>query len=311
MKLMARLIEWLSRLFGGAAFPAFAVTVLLCYEAALIALAFWPAADAGFGAFAAEFRIWCLGADPATGRPQWGYAIGMISPPLFVAMAVAWLWRAPLLALRSRPRAATTPLLAALAVVISGACAFLLADPRPAQGELPFPAEALRTTLPPPPIRLTDQTGATVDIADFRGKVVLLTAIYSSCSRTCPMIVAQAKRVVSELSRDEQSDLRVLAVTLDPMHDTPQVLAAIAAAQELEAPLWHLVTGESSRVERSLDLMNVARARDPKTGQIDHANLFLLVDRSGRLAYRFTLGERQERWLSTAIRLLLREPGRV
>ncbi len=43
---------------------------------------------------------------------------------------------------------------------------------------------------------------------------------------------------------------------------------------------------------------------------IDHANLFLLVDRAGRIAYRLTLGERQQRWLTSALEFLLREePG--
>ena len=45
---------------------------------------------------------------------------------------------------------------------------------------------------------------------------------------------------------------------------------------------------------RSLDRMQMARDRDPETGVINHANLFLLIDRDGRLAYRLGLGERQQ-----------------
>ncbi|MNC96767.1 hypothetical protein D3C83_142260 [compost metagenome] len=60
-------------------------------------------------------------------------------------------------------------------------------------------------------------------------------------------------------------------------------------------------------MESTLDALGVARTRDPETGVIDHANLFVLVDRDGRVAYRFTLGERQERWLVQALRLLLAE----
>jgi protein SCO1/2 len=146
-----------------------------------------------------------------------------------------------------------------------------------------------------------------VDLAALRGRVVLLTGVYASCSRTCPMILAEAKRVVAGLDPREAEDLQVIAVTLDPDHDTPEVLARLADAQGIAPPVWHLVTGEAARVERTLDRMGIARSRDPGTGIIDHANLFLLVDRQGRLAYRFTLGPRQERWLSTAVRLLLRE----
>lgn len=308
---LTRVVAWASRLFAGPAFPTFALAVLLLYEAGLVALTIVPPADTGLGAFAADFRVWCLAADPATGRTNWGYAIGMISPPLFVGLSVAGLWWRPLLGLGHQPRAAVGPLLAAAVAVGSGAALFTLFTPQPVRGELPFPAEALRTNYAPPPLRLTDQTGTPIDLAELGGKVVLLTAVYSRCVHTCPAVMAQAKSVVAELSPEERADLRVVAVTLDPANDTQVVLATMAAVQDLHPPLWHLVTGEPAAVERTLDLMNVARTRDPVTTEIDHANLFLLVDRRGRLAYRFTLGAQQTRWLATALRLLLGERTRA
>jgi protein SCO1 len=53
--------------------------------------------------------------------------------------------------------------------------------------------------------------------------------------------------------------------------------------------------------------MGIERVRNAETGLIDHANLFLVIDRQGRVAYRFTLGDRQEQWLVSALRLLLAE----
>jgi protein SCO1/2 len=300
--------EALSRFFTGAAFPVFALGVLLLYELVLVGLMIAPRSDAGLGAFAEDFRVWCFGSDAATGRANWGYAIGMISPPVFVIATVAWLWWAPLAALRRSPARAVRPALAALLLVVAGAGATVLYAPRPARGELPFPADALRTEHRPPPLRLTDQTRAMVDLAELRGKVVLLTGIYASCGFTCPMIMAEAKRVAAGLTPAECRDLRVIAVTLDPGHDTPEVLNRLAEAQGLAPPLWHFVTGEPREVERTLDLMGVSRSRDPATGVIDHANLFMLVDRRGRVAYRFTLGPRQEGWLAAALRVLLHEP---
>lgn len=308
MSRVMRAYESLSRFFTGAGFPVFALGVIALYELALVALTLVPPSDEGLGAFAEEFRIWCMGGQAGTGSVNWAYALGMLTPPLVVAATVAWLWSAPLRALRVRPLAAIRPFTASLVIAVAGAALVLLYGPRPARGELPFPAEALRTGLPPPPIRLRDQVGRTVDLASLKGRVVLLTGVYASCSRTCPSILAEAKRVVGGLEPREREDLQVIAVTLDPEHDTPDVLARLAEAQGIAPPVWHLLTGDVAEVERTLDRMGIARTRDPATGFIDHANLFLLVDRRGRLAYRFTLGPRQERWLSSAVRLLLREP---
>jgi len=170
-----------------------------------------------------------------------------------------------------------------------------------------FPARELRTANEPPPIRLTDQAGQPVDLAALRGKVVMLTAVYATCPHTCPIIMAEAKRVVAALSPNQRADLAVIAVTIDPAHDTPEVLARFADMHGLESPLWHLVTGEVSEVEQTLDRMGIARTRDPGTGVIDHANLLMLVDRGGRLAYSFTMGPKQEPWLRAALKQLLAE----
>jgi cytochrome oxidase Cu insertion factor (SCO1/SenC/PrrC family) len=85
------------------------------------------------------------------------------------------------------------------------------------------------------------------------------------------------------------------------------VLHKLAQNHGMEPPLYNLVTGASTDVEPLLDRMEIARQRDPETGIINHANLFLLIDREGRVAYRLGLGERQQRWLTSALRVLLRE----
>ena len=46
----------------------------------------------------------------------------------------------------------------------------------------------------------------------------------------------------------------------------------------------------------------------PATGVVEHANLFLLVDRGNHIAYRFTLEPRHRAWLRAALRSLLAEP---
>jgi len=66
----------------------------------------------------------------------------------------------------------------------------------------------------------------------------------------------------------------------------------MARLHGVSAPLFHLLGGEPAIVNRVLDGFGFKRNRDPKTGAIDHANLFVLMDRTGHVAYRFTLGTR-------------------
>lgn len=295
------------RFFDGGIFPAFVLWVLVQWEAVLVALLLGPGGDSGMGAFADEFRIWCFGYDPATGRLNPALVMSMMGPPLVIGPFIALFWWEPLRALAARRRAWIAPAAAAALAVGVAALAFTALGREPEGDALPFPAESLRTALHSPQLVLVDQKRQTVDLAALRGKVVLITAIYSSCPLSCPLIFDQAKRAIAAVPEALRQDLRVIAVSMDPARDTPEALAELARRHGVDAPLYALVTGEPERVERVLDDLGVARTRNPETGVIDHANLFLLVDRDGRIAYRLTLGERQRRWLSAALEVLLRE----
>jgi len=303
------LLERVRRFIEGGGFPAFALCLLAFYEILLLSLLLMPPAPTGLGAFAEEFRIWCFGYDPATGGTQWAYVIAMATPQLLMAGFIALFWWQPLREVIARPRLLARYAGAAALLVVLAAAGLVGAWSGPTSGELPFPAEALRTARPAPQFALTNQRGERVEIAAMRGKVVMLTAMYATCGHTCPLLVAQSKRAVGELTDAEREDLRVVAVTLDPENDSIEVLERLGQMQELPAPLYNLVTGEVAEVERVLDDMEVARQRNPETGVIDHANLILLIDRDGTVAYRLGLGPRQERWLISALRVLLEEPA--
>jgi len=309
LKYVRMVTDAVYRFLVGGGFPAFTLCLLLFYVMLLVGLLLAPPGQTGLAAFADDFRIWCFGFDPATGRVEWSYVVAMTVPPMMLASILLLLWWEPLRGMFDRPRRLVAPAGAAALIVAAAAAGFASSGGGSVRGELPFPAEELRTRHRPPVVALTNQKGEAVELASLRGNVVMLTAVYASCPHTCPLVLQQAKRAVQAVELEEVSDLRVVAVTLDPSHDTPDVLAGLAGMHGLDAPLYNLVTGPPEEVESTLDAMGVARTRDPETGVIDHANLFLLVDREGRLAYRFSLGERQERWLTSALRILLREPA--
>lgn len=301
-----------SRFLSGWGFPAFLISTLLFATSLLVLVLVFPAESTPFEQFSEDFKVWCFGYDPASGAMQWAYVVSFISSPILLAVFTAMIWWEPLRVVRKeQPRRllrAAGPaalLVATLAVVMGfvGAPSSGSAD----ASELPFPAEALRTEYEPPAFAFVDQNGETVALEGLRDKVVVVTGVYGTCGLTCPMILGQARRVVGGLSEEQQRDVTVVAITLDPEHDTPETMGRMARAQGVEAPLFRLVSGDPAEVNGTLDRLGFARSRDPETGIIDHANLFLLIDRRGRIAYRFSLGEQQEEWLGEALELLVRE----
>jgi protein SCO1/2 len=295
-----------SFLIGGG-FPAFTLSLLICWELFLIGLLLMPTGPTGLGAFAEDFRIWCFGYDPATGRTDWAYVMAMMGPQPMIGAFITLIWWEPLREILTRPWVFARHLGAAALLVASASLGLAFSESQAEDGEFPFPAEELRTSYEAPEFVLTNQMHEPIELAALRGNVVVLTAVYASCPHTCPVILSQAKNAIAELTPEQRDDLRLVAVTMDPEHDSPEILAGLAERHGMQAPLYNLVTGAPTEVERILDRMQVARERDPETGIISHANLFLLIDREGRVAYHLGLGERQQRWLVSALRVLLKE----
>jgi protein SCO1/2 len=234
------------------------------------------------------------------------YVVVMLAEPLVLGGAIALLWGRSLGETWRRRRRALFPSLAgAVATIAIASVAFGALRTTPPAAEPAFPATELRTSFAPPKIDLIDHEGKRVTLESLRGKVVLITGIYSSCATACPMITAQVRRVVSSLSPEERAQLVVLAVTLDPERDDLERRAAMS--KTLMMARFHVLGGDPAEVRRVLDDLSIARTKNPETGVIDHANVFTVVDKKGTLAYRFTLGDLQEKWLAESIRMLGKE----
>jgi protein SCO1/2 len=137
-----------------------------------------------------------------------------------------------------------------------------------------------------PTFELVDQSGAIVKSANLRGRVLVVSFVFTTCAEACPLITAQLARTQSRV-RTEKLDERVrfVSITLDPATDRPEVLRRYADAYGLDLASWHLLTGPSDevgRVVRAFGLNAIARER------IVHGSLVVLVDEKGRIAERRT-----------------------
>jgi cytochrome oxidase Cu insertion factor (SCO1/SenC/PrrC family) len=289
-------------------FPVFALTILFGLMLFLVGVLLVPQSAGVLGAFANDFRIWCFGSDPTSGGVEWIYVWASVMPPFMLGGILTFVWWETLSdVFRRRPRELYLCSGSAITGVALMATLLVGMDRAPGSDNVPFPAERLRTEYRAPQFSLTNFDGETVSLKGFDGKVVLLTAVYASCGYTCPMIMAETRKVVAGLTDDELSNLRIIAITLDPERDSPERLAEMARAQKLPTPLYSLLSGKPDEVNGLLDKLQVARTRNAETGEIDHANLFFVVDSEGRIAYRLSLSDKNQHWLLSAVRVLIEE----
>ena len=302
-----------ARFLTGPGLLVFLLTALAGYEAFLLLTIFGPTEGGWLGDFVRDFQRWCYRGDPRTGGISWLAVSVMMAEPVFVVGVAALLWRSTFVRLLEPRlwfghRRAVAGALTLVAGCAGGLLYYARTDAISALVLPPFPGESIRVRLALPDIPLVDQKGAAFHFADLRGRVVLVTGVYGTCTTTCPEIFLEVKKLLDELPAVERAGLSVVALSLNPEYETAALMDAVASGRGFSHPEFRYVNGaQPAAMHDLLTSLQFSATRNPSTGAIDHANLFLLVDRSNHIAYRFTLDPRHRAWLRAGLRALLRE----
>jgi protein SCO1/2 len=177
------------------------------------------------------------------------------------------------------------------------------------------PAAPLPVIAEVPAFELVGRGGEVITAEHFRGEPWVADFIFTRCVAVCPRMSMQMKKVVGSLGED--TSIRFVSISVDPEHDTPEVLSAYAERYEAGED-WYFLTGERAAIHRLIKegfLLPFDPDPDPElTNGIDpivHSNRFVLVDREGRIRATYDPFERDalERLEADARRLLAEGPS--
>ncbi len=151
-------------------------------------------------------------------------------------------------------------------------------------------AEFSGTTLEPPSaapsFSLTNQFGEPVSLEDLRGKVVVLTFLYSSCPDFCPLITSKMAQVRDEFG-ERSSDLAFVAISVDPERDSVPAVRRYLQERGLEQKLIYL-TGDMAALRPVWRAYAIGVTREKPAGtnkaiyEVGHSDALYLIDKSGR-----------------------------
>lgn len=135
-----------------------------------------------------------------------------------------------------------------------------------------------------PDFTLTDQDRREVSFSQFRGKVVAITFIYTSCALPdfCYRMSTNFGRLQRRFADRMGKDLILLTITFDPVHDTPEVLNKYGKTWNADPRWWHMLTGSKADVEKICRMFGISFW--PDEGLMTHSLHTFVVDRNGILA---------------------------
>jgi len=143
-------------------------------------------------------------------------------------------------------------------------------------GTLALPARAA------PPIDLRNYMGQRVTLSHYHGKAVLVTFLYASCPNVCPLIASNLRVVLKRLGRRD-SNVQVIAVSVDPRGDTPAAVAHFLAEHGMTGRMQYLI-GTDGELSRTWAAWGVgAKAELGQPDLVAHSALVYGVSASGKL----------------------------
>lgn len=152
-------------------------------------------------------------------------------------------------------------------------------------GVLPFATSAAETptSLYNLNIELTDQAGMKRPLDLYRGHPVLIAMFYSDCQNVCPLIFEGVHATEEALPAEVRANVRVLMVSIDSQHDTPEVLARLAMERHADAQRWTLARASEHDVRQLAAALKIQYRRLPD-GEYNHTSIITLLNPEGSVA---------------------------
>ena len=165
-------------------------------------------------------------------------------------------------------------------LVVFAAAACRRAEPLPDFGKVPD-------------FVLTDETGQPFGTDQLRGKPWVANFVFTRCPTICPRFSAQMARIQAET---RGTPVRLVSFSVDPEHDTPEVLAAYGEKYKREPGRWSFLTGRRGAVESLVKEGFKQVLEIPDGGDVlslAHGSHFVLVDGQMRMRGFYSMTDAQ------------------
>ena len=131
--------------------------------------------------------------------------------------------------------------------------------------------------------RLVDSHNRPLDLAEFRGRPLVLSFVYTNCYAICSGMTLHLREVVrvARAALGAQS-FSVITVGFDTSHDTPARMLAYGRDRGIVDPGWHFASADAATIRRMTDDMGFTWSESPRG--FDHITQVTVLDGAGRVA---------------------------
>ncbi len=130
-----------------------------------------------------------------------------------------------------------------------------------------------------PEFKFINHDGDSISNKTFEGKIYVSDFFFTTCPTICPVMKKQMLRIYEKFK--ENPEVGILSHTIDPRHDSIQVLKEYRTRLGIQGKMWQFVTGEKSKIYEIGEKSYYVTAQEDSlaAGGIIHNGAFILVDK--------------------------------
>ena len=162
-----------------------------------------------------------------------------------------------------------------------------------------------------PDFAMTTQDGKPLKLSDLRGKVVVLTFIYTRCPLPdyCPAVDKKFRELAERIAavKGRADRVRLVSISFDPEHDTAETLRKHAELQGAKPPIWTFAVASHEELRKIVERLGLIYG--PMPNEIRHNLCTAVIDSEGKLV-RLDVGAAGKSWTSAdMIKTILSQVG--
>ncbi|AFU68978.1 copper metallochaperone, cytochrome oxidase biogenesis protein, SCO family [Psychroflexus torquis ATCC 700755] len=137
-----------------------------------------------------------------------------------------------------------------------------------------------------PEFDFRNQNNKTITNKDYLGKVYVVEFFFATCPTICPIMNENLLEVQDQFYGN--MNFGIASFTINPEHDTPEVLKKHAEELGVKHPHWNFLTGDKDKIyELANKGFNIYAREDEKAeGGFEHSGFFALIDQEGYIRSR-------------------------
>jgi len=134
------------------------------------------------------------------------------------------------------------------------------------------------------PFSYINQSEDVISSEDYEGSYWIANVIFTSCPTICNLMTPHLVEI-QEKAESRNLDLQFVSFTVDPNHDTPDVLTHYMDRYGVDETNWQFLTGYSEKEIETLmlDSFQSTVLNDPEDPDILHTTNFFLIDEQGQV----------------------------